>query len=358
MSMSRAAVFRGSSQPITLQDIPLPTPGDGELLVRILGCTLCGSDLHTATGRRSTPLPTILGHEILGEIVALGPNAPTQDFGGTDLQKGDRITWSIAASCGECFYCTRDLPQKCVALRKYGHEAMTPGYELLGGLAEHALLLKGTALVKVPDELPLAVACPANCATATIAGALRAAGNVTGATVCVFGMGMLGLTAAAMADATGAETVVAIDVDATRLGRAHAFGAAHAVQPRQLDALTKDLTDGHGFDVVLEISGHEQAFRQGWDALRIGGTMVLVGSVFPAPPVGIELEQIVRRNVTLRGVHNYAPRDLATAVAFLTEHHGRYPFADLVGPWYPLEQTAEALEAGLDPRYIRVGVGG
>lgn len=324
--------------------------------MRILGCTICGSDLHTVEGRRETPVPTILGHEIVGVIEKMGPGAPATDAAGHSLRIGDRVTWSIVASCGGCFFCQRGLPQKCVAMVKYGHEAMRPGHELTGGLAEYCVLAPGTAIVRLPDSLPLEVACPTNCATATVAAAMAAAGDAAGRNVCVLGAGMLGLTACAMASAAGASHVVAVDVTESRLQRAAAFGATQTVLPNTTGETMRSVTGGYGFDIVLELSGSTEAFHLGWEALRIGGTMVLVGSVFPAPPVPVALEQMVRRNVTLRGIHNYAPKDLATAVEFLANNQGRYPFAELVSEWYSLEQVTSALTAGRDPAKIRVGV--
>src|SRR5262245_60463308 len=148
MSTSLAAVFSGTPGQIELRELPVPRPAAGELLVRILGCTICGSDLHTLHGRRQVPVPTVLGHEIIGEIALLGSDVPHEDLAGQPLRVGDRVTWSLVASCGECFYCQHDLPQKCETAVKYGHEALRPGRELLGGLAEHALLVPGTALVR------------------------------------------------------------------------------------------------------------------------------------------------------------------------------------------------------------------
>ncbi len=356
MTTSLCAVYHGPGKELELTCIPLPELGPGEVLVRILGCTICGSDLHTVEGRRDTPVPTILGHEIVGAIETLGPGAPATDAAGHSLHIGDRVTWSIVANCGDCFFCRRELPQKCVAMVKYGHEAMRPGRELTGGLAEHCVLAPGTAIVRLPGSLPLEVACPTNCATATVAAAMAAAGDVTDCNVCVLGAGMLGLTACAMSCTAGASNVVAVDVATSRLQRAGAFGATQAILPSSIGETTRSVTSGYGFDIVLELSGSTEAFHQGWGALRTGGTMVLVGSVFPAPPVPIALEQIVRRNVTLRGIHNYAPKDLVTAVEFLANNQGRYPFAELVSEWYPLKQVTSALSAGRDPAKIRVGV--
>ena len=212
---ARAAVFLDPGQPLEMRSFALREPRGQEMLVRVTFCTLCGSDLHTFTGRRQTPTPTILGHEIIGRIERFGPDAPRHDLLGQPLREGDRITWTLAASCGACFYCTRELPQKCERLFKYGYEQITDDHPLSGGLADYCLLAPGTGIIRLPETLPDAVACPANCATATVAAALRAGGGCQGQTVLIQGAGMLGLTACAMAKAGGAAA----------LGPAH--GEAH-----------------------------------------------------------------------------------------------------------------------------------
>lgn len=356
MPDSLAAVFDGVADQLELRRLPLPTLQPSEVLVRVLGCTLCGSDLHSVEGRRAVPVPTVLGHEIVGEIVELGSNAPSHDLARHELKVGDRVTWAIVASCGRCGFCERGLPQKCLNSVKYGHEPFRDGQELLGGLAEHCLLVAGTAIVRLPDELPLEVVCPASCATATIAAALEAAGDLNGRSVCLIGAGMLGLTACAMARVRGASEVVCVDPNDQRRQQALKFGAGRVAKPEELEAVAAEVTGRAGFDVVVELSGHPSAFAMAWPLIRIGGTLVLVGSVFPAPPVSVALEQIVRRHLSIRGIHNYAPRHLLAAVEFLAAHHRAFPFAALVARWLPLSSIAEAFAQGRDPRAIRVGV--
>ncbi|WP_406695032.1 zinc-binding dehydrogenase [Singulisphaera sp. Ch08] len=304
-----------------------------EILVRVLGCTLCGSDLHSVEGRRSVPVPTVLGHEIVGEIVEFGKSGPTRDLAGQELKIGDRVTWAIVASCGHCDFCDRSLPQKCLNAVKYGHEPFRDGRELLGGLAEHCLLVAGTAIVRLPDRMPLEVACPASCATATIAAALEAAGDLQGRQVCVIGAGMLGLTACAMARVQGAAGIVCVEPNDLRREHALLFGASGVARPDELTAVAAEAVGRHGFDVVVELSGHPSAFEMVWPLIRVGGRLILVGSVFPAPPVSVSLEQIVRRHLTIRGIHNYAPRHLLAAVEFLSAHHGEFhsPHLSLTG---------------------------
>lgn len=356
MTTSLTAIFHEPTKPLELRSVEVPTPVGGEVLVRVAGCTLCGSDLHTVSGRRQSPAPSVLGHEIVGEIVAIRPDAPRQDLVGAALSIGDRITWAIVASCGECFYCRRALPQKCLRGVKYGHEQFVARRELTGGLAEYCLLAPGTAIVKLPEGLPLEVACPANCATATVAAALAAAGPIADRTVGILGAGMLGLTACAMAHLRGAAAVIAVEPNATRRELSLRFGATHAIAPDELQATAAEVSGGPGLDVILELSGAAAAFDMAWPALCIGGVLVLVGAVFPGPPVAVSMEQIVRRNLTIRGVHNYAPKDLVAAVEFLSAAHGKFPLRELVGPWYPLKEVALAMETARDPRYLRVGV--
>jgi alcohol dehydrogenase len=352
---SRAAIFTGKPHELQQRTVAVPDPAPGEVLVRVLAATICGSDRHSYEGRRKVPVPTILGHEIVGRIEAVGSGFPGVDFAGKPLKVGDRITWAIVASCGKCFYCKHGLPQKCEKAVKYGHEIAHPGQELTGGFADYCMLASGSAIIRLADELPLEVACPANCATATVAGSLALAGSLHGATVGVMGAGLLGLTACAMAHAAGAAKVIACDVDPGRRDQALRFGADHAAAPETFAADVAERV-GHGLDVVVELSGQNAAFETALPTLRIGGQAILVGSVSPADPVPVRLEHLVRRCLTLHGLHNYAPKDLAAAVQFLEQNHRRFPFASLVGQWYPLEACEAAFKEAANPRFARIGV--
>jgi alcohol dehydrogenase len=348
-------VFLGPGLPLELREFATPEPEGSEILVEVVACTLCGSDLHTIQGRRNEPTPTILGHEILGRISAFGPTAPRQDAAGRPLELGDRVTWAIVASCGDCFYCGRSLPQKCERRVKYGHERLGPRRELTGGLAEHCLLAPGSAIFRLPDGLLDEVACPANCSTATVAGAIEAAGELAGRSVLVLGSGMLGVSALAWASTLGCSSVIACDRNPDRRDLALAFGASHAGAPENLAHCVAEATAGHGVDVLIELTGSPDAFEQAYPMVRLGGTIVLVGSTYPARPVSIDLEQVVRRCLTIRGVHNYAPRHLQAAIEFLDEHP-EFPFSSVVGPWQSLDRVAEAVAAGLNPNLLRLGV--
>jgi len=353
----RMAVFTGPGR-LAVAAVPEPRLAAGEALVEVLGCTLCGSDLHSFTGRRSVPVPTVLGHEVVGRVVRLGPSGPrgtARDMHGEPLAVGERVAWGIVASCGQCPRCRRGLPQKCVAAVKYGHATVVAGREPLGGLASHCLLVANASIVRLPDSLPLEVACPAGCATATVAAALEPAGSLAGGRVGVFGLGMLGLTGCAMAREAGATEVVGIDPDPVRAAWATRFGATRTGTPGDLAGLLEQVAPG-GLDVVLEMSGAPMSVAVAIESCGVGAAVHLVGSVFPAGCVLFDPEHLVRRQATVRGIHNYAPRHLAQAVEFLEAGHDRYPFAELVNAWHPLAGISAAFRSAIDSRAIRIGV--
>jgi putative phosphonate catabolism associated alcohol dehydrogenase len=345
-------VFHQAGQPLALEALELPEPADGEALVRLQLCTICGSDLHTVTGARIEPTPSILGHEALGIVERVGPKPP-RDVEGNLLREGDRVTWSVCVSCQLCDRCQSGLPQKCRRLFKYGHGRASGRAALSGGLAEYLLLRPGSAIARVDAALPDVVACPVNCATSTIAAAFRAAGNVAGQRVALLGAGMLGVTAAAYAKSQGASRVVVIDPDPRRLERATAFGAD---QPLPWES-AESLSELKGtFDVVIEASGATSAAEAACELADIGARIVLVGAVMPTPNAAWSPSQVVRRCLSIHGIHNYAPQDLRAALAFLTRQQHRYPFASLVEASFGLDQANRAVSYALEKRPIRVAV--
>ena len=358
--MSRAIVFHEPGRPLELQRFPLPVVAEGEFLVRVTCCTLCGSDVHTHEGRRSTPCPTVLGHEIIGRLAQTPAKGGALDYDGGSLAIGDRVTWSVAAACGDCFFCNHGLPQKCERLFKYGHERISEAHPLAGGLAEYCHLARGTAVFRVPDDLPDEVACPANCATATAAAAMRYAGECDGQVVLIQGAGTLGLTAAAMASTAGAREVIVCDRLPERLRPAENFGATRTTCVEggddQLRTLIDGVTAGRGVDLAIEMSGTTPAIESGIRLLRTGGRYVWVGSVFPAQPLSIAPETVVRKLLSIQGVHNYTPADLRAALRFLECNHARYPFGQLVSRVFSLEEAAAAFAHASQGAALRVAV--
>ncbi|MFC9981609.1 zinc-binding dehydrogenase [Gordonia sp. NPDC127522] len=317
--LTRTAVWRGDR--IDIVEMPFPAVGRGELLVRVRLATVCGSDLHTVTGRRESPCPSVLGHEAVGEVVDAGA--------GATARVGDRVVWSVTVSCGECDRCRRGVTAKCRRVRKVGHEPFDGDWPLSGGYATHILLPAGTTSVGVPDTLDDVVAAPAACATATVMAVAERAGEVSGRRVLVGGAGMLGTTAAAVCADRGADVLIA-DRDRARVEQAIGFGA----RP----------DDGENVDVVVDFTGSSDFIRRGLTRLDVAGTLVLAGSVAPGPLLDIDPEQVVRRWWTITGVHNYEPRHLQQAIDFLARTVDRHRWSELVTIPLPLDQIEGALQ--------------
>jgi putative phosphonate catabolism associated alcohol dehydrogenase len=336
-----AMVWIGEGHPHETIAVPGVALGENDVLVAVEMSTICGSDVHTVQGRRSAPVPLVLGHESVGRVIALG-DAGAVAVDGTPVRIGDRIVWSVTISCGTCDRCVQGMPQKCRTLGKYGHDRIGVHGDLSGAFGTHVQVRAGTAIVRVPESLPASVLAPASCATATAWAAVARAArdhDLEGAAVRVHGAGLVGLSAAAIAVEQGA-TVEVLDPVPARLALAGRFGAGR---------IDRDP------DIVIEASGH--AVAEALAGAGIGGTVVLVGSVFPAEPVPFDAESIVRRLVTVCGVHNYTGEELSEAVGFLAGRGRAYPFADAVGEVRQLAAVDEAIAAASAPGApLRIGL--
>lgn len=361
MHTCKVAVFSSSSHPITLEEVPLPALRPGEVLVKNEYTTLCRSDLNTYCGKRQEKTPTILGHEIVGRIAALGPDSPKVDLRGHMLREHDRITWAIYASEPESELAEMGIPQKGPGLFKYGHERITPDSNLHGGLGEYTLLRAHTPIVKVDESVPPQLVAIINCSVATVAGALRLAGSVRGENVVISGAGMLGAIACAMAKTAGAARVIAIDADEDRRREALRFGAdetvpASADGERLRSAWRSRFSPDMRVDKVLEFSGVAEAMESTLALLSIGGTAIWVGATYPQRRLELDAEQIVRQLHTIKGIHNYNQEDFLHAILFMERHHQDFPFGDMIHDQFSLEQVNEAFDYAMAANPFRVGV--
>jgi alcohol dehydrogenase len=351
-SEGRAVVFQEPGKPFEFITSDKPEVGRGELLVKNLYTTICGSDIHTYCGRRKEPSRVVLGHEIVGEILSIGPDHKGTDLRGNLLRPGQRITWTIFSVPPEVSAPRADIPQKSSGIFKYGH-ALTQDTDVFnGGLADYCLLRINTEVVIISNEIPLPVAAPINCAHATIAGGIRIAGDIAGKKVLIFGAGMLGISCIAQCRVAGAEWIGVVDSIKERLDFARLFKAN--------DVFLVDGGDTYAdipkVDIVFDLTGDPNVMRQGLEHLAIGGISIWIGAAFPAPAVQVDAEMVVRNILQIRGLHNYNYDDLLNAADFIEENHQTFPFWSLVQKEFVLEKTGDAFEFACHEMPVRTGI--
>jgi alcohol dehydrogenase len=354
------ALFNGPGKPFKLQHSIVPDLKPGEVLVKNVYTTICGSDLHTYCGLRNEPCPTILGHEIVGQVESLHPLHTGFDLRGKSIKPGDLITWTVFSSNPQSVNSLLGIPQKGDNLFKYGHSQVTADNSFHGGLSEYCILKPNTGIIKLPNDLPVEIASTLNCSIATVAGALRMAGEIRGKNILITGMGHLGITCAAMCREAGAQWIGAADIASERLENALQFGATEIFsmkdQQSELKLKLSDKTKGKGIDVVFDMSGSPDAMEFGLDILAIGGCAIWIGAVFNTRTINVNPEHIIRRLITIKGLHNYNFQDFINGFDFLEQNWKKYPFGSVVEKEFTLSQADEAFEYAVANRPLRVGI--
>ena len=277
--------------PVSLRRVLVPDPGPGEVVVAVRACGVCHTDLHYREGAINNDFPFLLGHEAAGFVDAVGD-------GVTNVTPGDYVVIAWRAPCGSCRSCLRGRPWYCFdsanatqPMTLEDGTALTPALGI-GAFADKTLVAAGQA-VKVDRAARPEAAGLVGCGVMAGFGAAVNTGGVSrGDSVAVIGCGGVGDAAIAGAAVAGAVTVIAVDVDPTKLEWARRFGATHTVDASATDPVEaiRALTGGHGADVVIEAVGHPDTYRQAFFARDLAGTLVQVG--VPDPSMTIELPMI------------------------------------------------------------------
>jgi putative phosphonate catabolism associated alcohol dehydrogenase len=354
VTSGRLAVYDKPKAPFELKSFPIRAPRADEVLVKIRMSTICRSDIHSYLGHRPNPCPGVLGHEIIGNIVALGSDVK-RDMRGETLEVGDRITWSEYFIPGPSYYTeVLDLPQKSPGVDKYGHMAVTTEPHHHGGFGEYCYILPQSWILKLPAELTDEEATPINCGVATVICVTEQAEVGMGDAVVIQGLGLLGLYAAAICKARGARLVIGVDPVSARRELAARFGVDRVFEADSSEI--RALCRPEGADVVIELCGYPDVIPAGIQYLRTGGRYVLGGLVNPDAFVRIDANQILRKLLTLRGVHNYHPRHLIEALDFVHANRKRFPFHALVDGKYRLEEVGKAMQDAADRKVLRAAI--
>ena len=334
----QAAVYRGKDD-VRLETVPVPEIGTGELLVRVHTCGICGTDLKKIlTGSHSAP--RIFGHEMAGQIVAMGK-------GVEKFTIGNRVMVFHHIPCRECYYCRKRVFAQCPIYKQVG---ATAGFEPSGGgFAEYIRVMdwivrKG--VVKIPDQVSYEQASfiePVN----TCLKAIESLYLQSDQTVLVIGQGPIGIILAALAKRTGA-TVVTSDLYPQRLKISESFGLKHNVNAGSEDPAlrVRELTGGRGADAVILATAGNSLIKPAMDATRPGGRIMLFAQT-QRSEVAIDPAAVCMDEKTLMGSYS-ASVDLQEENVRLM-FSGEINFARLISHRFPLEESVEAIQLASHP---------
>jgi S-(hydroxymethyl)glutathione dehydrogenase / alcohol dehydrogenase len=284
----RAAVLEEFAAPLVVQEVELAEPGPGEVLVRLVACGVCHTDMYTASGvDPSGYAPTVLGHEGAGVVERLGE-------GVTLLSEGDHVVTLFSPQCGECVHCVSPLTNLCLAIREQQNLGYLPDgttrLSLDGEPLRHFMgtstfaeytVMPQIALAKIDPEAPLDRACLFACGLSTgLGAAMRTAAVRAGSTCVVFGAGMVGLGAVAGCRLQGAERIICVDLSPQRLELAKGQGATEVMvgAPDSVERIL-EMTEGFGTDYTFEATGSVAVMRQAVEAARMGWGLCTVCGV-------------------------------------------------------------------------------
>jgi S-(hydroxymethyl)glutathione dehydrogenase/alcohol dehydrogenase len=284
----RAAVLEEFAKPLVVRDVELSEPGPGEVLVRLLACGVCHTDLYTASGvDPSGYAPTVLGHEGAGVVERCGEGVSL-------VREGDHVVTLFSPQCGECVHCRSPLTNLCLAIREQQNKGYLPdGTTRLALDGEPLRHFMGTstfaqytvmpeiALARINPEAPLDRACLFACGLSTGLGAAMKSAQVrAGSTCVVFGAGMVGLGAVAGCRLQGAERIVCVDLAPERLALARGQGATDVMRggPEAVEQIL-EMTGGFGADYTFEATGNVTVMRQAVEAARMGWGLCTVCGV-------------------------------------------------------------------------------
>lgn len=344
----KAAVCYEFGKPLVVEEITIDPPQRGEVKVKLAATAICHSDVHLIRGEWGGDLPVVPGHEAAGIVAEVGE-------GVRSLQPGDHVVVSLLRNCGRCLHCMTGAPYLCDAdfaldtdtrLRNLRGEQLQRG-DRTAAFAEYTVVHE-TQCVQVPTELPLTSTALLACGVITGVGAVVNTAKVPpGSSVAVIGVGGVGLNAIQGARIAGARSIIAVDLLENKLAAARTFGATDTVNATEHEPVetVRARNGGRGIDYVFVTVGSSRAVEQGFDMIRPGGMVVVVG----LPPASA--------TVALNVHHFWAERHVVGSpmgstrlnvdVPWLVElyRQGRLKLDELVTRCYPLEEVNEAIES-------------
>ena len=349
--MSRAVLLADYARGPAVEALDLGSVVSGGALVRIDAATVCGTDVHIADGvfEHLARLPLVMGHEGAGTVLELGAGLD-RDALGQPLQAGDRIVWAHNW-CGRCYFCAvAKQPTLCENTMGYGWGPYAEG-AINGTFSEHLHVSPDSRVLRVPDGVSSPLASASTCALRTVMHALDRLPRIRFSdTVAVLGAGPVGVLAAAAALHSGAHQVILIGAPAARLAATEGWGLAdrididHTEPDERIDAVRRH-TGGRGADIVLECAGPPDAFTEGMEMVRAGGSLMVIGQAHgqtvPVPTTAMKVRQLTVRTSLSADISHFHD-----ALCFLDRHGAALDLESVVcSKAYSLDQVTDALAA-------------
>ncbi|MDF2492098.1 MAG: S-(hydroxymethyl)mycothiol dehydrogenase [Microbacterium sp.] len=351
----RAAVLAGDDAALRIMTVPTPTPRADEVLLEVIACGVCHTDLHVMKGEVAFPRPAVLGHEVSGRVVAIGAGSAS---GSPAI--GDTVVGAFLMPCTRCAPCLRGRDDLCIEFfRRNRLEgtlfdgtsrlSMPDGGFLamysMAGLADYCVV-PVSAVTPLPAGLDPETACVLGCAGLTSYGAVFRAGDVSeGSAVVVVGVGGIGSSLIPLCRAAGATSIIAVDIAAEKLERARELGATATVDASEEDpvAAVQRLTGG-GVDVAFEALGRAETFGQALAMLNDGGRLVAIGIAATGTTAAVPITPLVRRGQQIIGSFGARTREDLPAIVDLARR-GAFDIDRLVTRRYALTEAADAYAA-------------
>ena len=348
----RAAVLRGTGEPLTIEDVELDAPHTGELLVRVEAAGICHTDLHYMTGEMVCPLPAVLGHEGAGIVEEVGRRRKRAGEGGRSRRP------DAAPRCGECAACIAGNPVLCQLGRV---QASTGGlldgtsrlsrasekvHHLLGvSCFAERVVISEKSVVVVPDGVPPEIAAIAGCAVITGLGAtLNAVSGGAGRPLLVIGAGGVGLSSVMGARLIGADPIIVVDIDSGKFELARRLGATHTINPLEVDLVEEVLRIvPDGVPWAVEAIGRPETLERALSCVAPGGTLIVVGLAATDTRFTVPVNELVQRQKKIVGSLYGSSNPLLDLPRIFTLFlSGRLPLGELLGARVPLESVNEA----------------
>jgi aryl-alcohol dehydrogenase len=356
-----AAVVWERSGPFCLEQLDLDDPRDDEVLVRVAAAGICHTDLAGRDGHLPIPPPpSVFGHEGAGVVEAVGARV-------TKVRPGDHVVlgWDYCGSCPSCkvgkeLYCLNFFLHNFYGARPDGSPTLRRGEQIIHGSFftqssfANLVLANERNVIKVPADVPLEILAPLGCGVMTGAGAvMNSLQPGPGASIAIFGVGPVGMSAVLAAVVCGCTTIMAVDLDPGRLEIARQFGATHTLNAREVDPVEtiRDLTGG-GVEFSLECVGNPRVLRQAVDVLPRLGVCGLLGVVPPGTEVALDMDLLMNGR-TVKGVlGGDAIADLFLPKLIELYRQGRFPFDRMI-TFYPFQEINRAVHDMEEGRVIK-----